>query len=125
VDPVNGFLTIRRTVQDRKMQGRVQAPVGALKSGKGRKVDVPQTRIERLQARRRLMGAEAAITNAEPSPWVFPSATDATKPVDAAFIRFKRGIGCSGSRGSAHSNSTCSGTPTPACCSGTESPQLM
>ena len=90
LDAVGGFLTITRTVQHRKVAGHVQVLVGAPKSGKGRKVDVPQVLVDRLQARRGLVEAEAAVAGVEPSPWVFPSPTDASKPVDAAFIRYKR-----------------------------------
>jgi hypothetical protein len=53
-------------------------------------VNVPQVVVERLQQRRSLVEAEAALAGTEPSPWVFPSPTDASKPVDAAFVRFKR-----------------------------------
>jgi integrase len=90
VDAVGGFLTIYRTAQYRKVHGTVTLLLGAPKSGKGRKVDVPQALVDKLHVRRGIMEAEATLNGQEPSPWIFPSPSDATKPVDAAFIRYKR-----------------------------------
>ena len=90
LDAVSGFLTIYRTAQYRKVHGTVTLLLGAPKSGKGRKVDVPQVLVDKLSLRRGIMEAEAALNGREPSQWIFPSPSDATKPVDAAFIRYKR-----------------------------------
>jgi hypothetical protein len=37
----------------------------------------------RLQARRDVMAAEAAVDGREPSPWVFPALGDPSKPLNA------------------------------------------
>jgi integrase len=90
LDAVGGFLTIYRTAQYRKLHGTVQLLVGAPKSGKGRKVDTPQELVDKLILRRGIMEAEASLNAQEPSPWIFPAPSDSTKPVDAAFVRYKR-----------------------------------
>jgi integrase len=45
---------------------------------------------DKLSMRRGIMEAEAALNRQEPSPWIFPSPSDASKAVDAALIRYKR-----------------------------------
>ena len=48
--------------------------------------------VERLQLRRGIQEAERALQdheNVKADPWVFPAPTDATKPVNPAFIRMK------------------------------------
>src|SRR5439155_15245918 len=65
---------------------------GAPKSGQARRVDVPRMLVERLQLRRGIQEAERALQdheNVKADPWVFPAPTDATKPVNPAFIRMK------------------------------------
>jgi len=64
--------------------------LGAPKSGKGGKVDVPQALVDKLSMRRGIMEAEAALNGQGPSPSIFPSPSDANKPANAAFIRYKR-----------------------------------
>jgi integrase len=53
-------------------------------------VDVLQALVDKLSMRRGIMEAEAALNGQGPSPWIFPSPSDANKLVDAAFIRYKR-----------------------------------
>ena len=43
--------------------------VGAPKSGKSRRVDLPEALVVRLRARQSVSEAEAAVAGREPSPW--------------------------------------------------------
>jgi len=68
---------VRRTVSYRR--GALLA--GSPKSGKARKVDVPERLIVRLQARKTLLEAEAAVDGRELVPWIFLNHSG--KPLDA------------------------------------------
>jgi integrase len=50
--------------------------LGAPRSGKTRRVDLPHALVGRLTGR-------------ELSPWVFPSPSDRSKPMNGAFVRYK------------------------------------
>jgi len=79
------YLEVNRAVAYR--QRRVI--VGAPKSGKARRVDVPADLVERLHRRLSIRQAEAMVAGRPLSPWVFPAPSDDTKPMNAAFLRFK------------------------------------
>jgi integrase len=79
------FLSVNRAVAYRQHR----LIVGAPKSGKSRRVDLPEALVVRLRARQSVSEAEAAVAGREPSPWVFPAPSDDTKPMNAAFLRFK------------------------------------
>jgi len=85
LDLAGSFLEVRRTASYRAHRILMGAP----KSGKARRVDLPAALVERLRARQSLREAEAALEGRDLSPWVFPAPTDETKPVNGAFIRFK------------------------------------
>lgn len=84
VDLTGGFLE-RRTASYRAHRIFMGAP----KSGKARRVDLPAALVERLRARQSFREAEAALQGRDLSLWVFPAPTDESKPVNGAFIRFK------------------------------------
>jgi integrase len=70
------LIDLRRTVACRGGRLIVNTP----KSGKLRTVDAPGSLIAALRDRYSIRQAEAAVAGVEPSPWVFPSATDPAKP---------------------------------------------
>jgi integrase len=63
--------------------------IAAPKCGKARRVDVPMALLTRLRQRQSIREAEAALNGRELSRWMFPAPTDETKPVNAAFLRYK------------------------------------
>jgi integrase len=85
LDLAGQFLTVNRTAtyRDRRVI------LGAPKSGKARRVDLPSALVARLQTRRSIREAEAVVAGREPGVWVFPSPSDPTKPMDGAFVRYK------------------------------------
>lgn len=85
VDLTGRFLEVRRTASYRARRILVGAP----KSGKARRVDLPAALVDRLAARQSFREAEAVVAGRELSPWVFPAPTDESKPVNGAFLRFK------------------------------------
>jgi integrase len=85
LDGAGGFLEVRRTVG---VRGR-RLLVGAPKSGQARRVDLPATLAMRLAERLSVREAEAAVAGKEVSPWVFPSPSDPTQPLNAEHLRFK------------------------------------
>ena len=52
-------------------------------------VDLPEALVARLRRRQSISEAEATVAGREPSSWVFPAPSDDTKPLNAAFLRFK------------------------------------
>jgi len=83
---LNGyFLEVNRTVAHRGH--RILA--GAPKSGRARRVDLPAALVARLRARQSVAEAEAALKGHDLAPWVFPAPSDDSKPMNAAFLRFK------------------------------------
>lgn len=68
LDLAGGFLEVRRTASYRAHRILMGAP----KSGKARRVDLPAALVERLRARQSLREAEAALQGRDLSPWVFP-----------------------------------------------------
>jgi integrase len=93
-----GFLEVRRTViyrPDPEQRGqKIKRPertplllIGAPKSGEASRVDMGPRLAARLQARRDVMAAEAAVNGREPSPWVFPALSDPTKPLNAKSLQ--------------------------------------
>ena len=85
IDLAGGFLEVRRTASYRAHRILLGAP----KSGKARRVELPAALVDRLRARQSLREAEAALVGRDLSPWVFPAPSDETKPVNGAFVRFK------------------------------------
>lgn len=85
LDAAGGFLEVRRTVSYRGYRVLVGAP----KSGQARRVDLAAALVARLRERQSVREAEAAVTGRDFSPWVFPAPSDDTKPMNAAFLRFK------------------------------------
>jgi integrase len=83
VDWQRNLIELRRTVAFRKGRLIVNTP----KSGRLRTIDVPAGLVGRLRDLRSIRQAEAAVAGAELSPWVFPSATDSTKPLNDAWFR--------------------------------------
>ncbi len=94
IDFRGGFLDVRRTViyrPDPKQRGKkIKRPertpilyIGAPKSGESGRVDMGPRLAVRLQARRDVMAAEAAVNGREPSPWVFPALGNPSKPLNA------------------------------------------
>jgi integrase len=63
--------------------------LGAPKSGKARRVDLPEVMVARLRTRKSICEAEAVVTGREASPWVFPAPSDPSKPMNGAFVRYK------------------------------------
>lgn len=68
LDLAGGFLEVRRTASYRAHRILIGAP----KSGKARRVDLPAALGSRLRARQSLREAEAALQGRDLSPWVFP-----------------------------------------------------
>jgi integrase len=85
IDGTGRFLEVRRTVG---LRARLLL-IGAPKSGQARRVDLPAALAVRLAERRSVQEAEAAVKGLDPSPWVFPSATDPSRPLNAQHLRFK------------------------------------
>jgi integrase len=85
IDLAGGFLEVNRTAMYRGHAIMIGAP----KSGKARRVDLPAALVARLRARQSIREAEAAVAGRELSPWVFPAPTDESKPVNGAFVRYK------------------------------------
>jgi integrase len=83
LDAAGGFLEVRRTVDVRP--GRFL--IGTPKSGKARRVDVPDSLMRALVAAKSLREAEAAVDGYVPSPWLFPALTDRSKPLNASWLR--------------------------------------
>jgi integrase len=79
------FLHVNRTATYRSRRVIVAAP----KSGKARRVYLPAALTKRLQSRQSVREAEAVVEGRELVPWAFPAPTDDTKPMNAAFLRFK------------------------------------
>jgi len=79
------YLEVNRAVAYR--QHRVI--VGAPKSGKARRVDLPADLVAQLRRRLSVRQAEATVAGRPLSPWVFPAPSDDAKPMNAAFLRFK------------------------------------
>src|SRR5262245_18373616 len=79
------FLSVGRAVAYR--QHRVI--VGPPKSGKSRRVDLPEALVVRLRARQSAREAEAATAGRKLAPWVFPAPSDDSQPMNAAFLRYK------------------------------------
>jgi integrase len=52
-------------------------------------VDLPADLVERLRRRLSVPQAKATVPDHPLSPWVFPAPSDDTKPMNAAFLRFK------------------------------------
>ena len=52
-------------------------------------MDLPAALVARLRARQSVLEADAAVAGRDLPPWVFPAPTDANKPVNGAFVRFK------------------------------------
>ncbi len=89
LDPARNLIYLRRMVSIRGKDaaaGESSLIVNTLKSGKGRTVDVPAALMARLQERRSIAQAEAAVAGREVSPWVFPSATDPARPLNASWF---------------------------------------
>jgi integrase len=93
-----GFLEVRRNViyrPDPKQRGKkIKRPdrkpilhIGAPKSGESGRVDMGPKLAARLQARRDIMAAEAAVSGREPSLWVFPALRDPSKPLNAKSLQ--------------------------------------
>lgn len=91
------LIDLRGTVAFRGGRLIVNTP----KSGKLRTVDTPGSLIAALRDRYSIRQAEAAVAGGEPSPWVFPSATDPTN------LSMTRGFvtGCGARPGTARARS--------------------
>ena len=83
IDWRRNLIDLRRTVAFRSGRLIVNTP----KSGKLRTVDAPRSMIVALRDRYSIRQAEAAVAGVALSPWVFPAATDATKPLNDAWLR--------------------------------------
>ncbi|MBI4636278.1 MAG: site-specific integrase [Candidatus Rokubacteria bacterium] len=83
IDWRRNLIDLRRTVAFRSHRFIVNTP----KSGKLRTVDAPGSLIAALRDRYSIRQAEAAVAGVAVSPWVFPSATDAAKPLNDAWLR--------------------------------------
>src|SRR6185369_11972902 len=79
------YLEVNRAVAYRQRR----LIVGAPKSGKARRVDLPTALVERLRTRQSVRQTEATVAGHPLSPWVFPAPSDDAKPMNAAFLRFK------------------------------------
>ncbi len=98
IDFRGGFLEVRRTIiyrPDPKQRGKkIKRPertpllhIGAPKSGESGRVDMGPRLAARLQARRDVMAAEAAVNGRESSPWVFPALGNPSKPLNAKSLQ--------------------------------------
>lgn len=83
LDWQRNLIDLRRTVAFRGGRLIVNTP----KSGKLRTVDVPGSLMAALRDRYSVRQVEATVAGVEPSPWVFPSATDRDKPLNDAWLR--------------------------------------
>lgn len=83
IDWPRNLIDLRRTVAVRAGRWIINAP----KSGKLRTVDIPASLTARLRELYSIRQAEAAVAGREVSLWVFPSATDPTKPLNDAWLR--------------------------------------
>jgi integrase len=83
IDWRRNLIDLRRTVAFRSHRLIVNTP----KSGKLRTVDVPASLIAQLRDRCSVRQAEAVVAGTPMSPWVFPAATDAAKPLNDAWLR--------------------------------------
>jgi integrase len=79
------YLEVNRAISYRQRRVIVAAP----KSGKARRVDLPADLVERLRRRLSVRQAETTVAGRPLSPWVFPASSDDTKPLNAAFLRFR------------------------------------
>lgn len=77
------LVDLRRTVAFRKGRLIVNTP----KSGKLRTIDVPAGLVARFRELRSIRQAEASVAGVAMSPWVFPAATEPTKPTNDAWFR--------------------------------------
>ncbi len=77
IDFEGRFIEVRRTVYWRGKGLQTSSP----KSGKGRRVVIPQVLAARLRQRRDILTAHAALEGREPSVWAFPNR--AGKPHDS------------------------------------------
>ena len=76
IDFEGRFIEVERTIYWRSKGLQVTSP----KSGKGRRVAIPQLLATLLRQRRDILTAQAAVEGREPSAWVFPNR--AGKPQD-------------------------------------------
>lgn len=83
VDARRNLIDVRRTVAIRGGRWIVNTP----KSGKLRTVDIPAALTSRLRELHSIRETEAAVAGRDASPWLFPSATDASKPLNDAWLR--------------------------------------
>jgi len=83
LDLAGGFLEVRRTVDVRGGRWLVVPP----KSGRSRRVDLPELLRATLAGFKSLREAEAVVEGREPSPWVFPALQDPSKPLNASWFR--------------------------------------
>jgi len=83
IDWQRSLIDLRRTVAFRCGRLIVNTP----KSGKLRTIDIPCSLTARLRERFSVRQAEAALAGSPISAWVFPSATDLTKPLNDAWLR--------------------------------------
>jgi integrase len=108
-----GALDVKRTISHTR--GRVR--IGPTKSSKARRVDVPIALVARLDRRRSLAEAEAALEGRDASPWIFPDPHDLSRPLDVRFFSSNGGPGSSGLRDSGTCPRTRSDTRSRPCCS--------
>jgi integrase len=108
LDPARNLIDLQRTVAVRSGRVVVNAP----KSGRLRIVDCPAGLMAQLQERRSIAQAEAAVAGRPPAGWVFPAATDPTRPLNASWFCVTSGPRCSTRRRCARSASMTPGTPT-------------
>lgn len=85
MDFTGHFLTVNRTATYRSHK----VILGAPKSGKSRRVDLPAALVARLRTRKSIREAEAAVSGHELCHWVFPSPSDQGKPMNGSFVRYK------------------------------------
>jgi integrase len=85
LDVAGRFLEVRRTVSYRAQR----CIIGSPKSGQARRVDVPEALVARLHERMTVREAAAAVAGLELSHWIFPAPSNADKPMNGAFLRFK------------------------------------
>jgi integrase len=86
LDSHGGFLNVDRTVSWTRGRVRVTAP----KSGRTRRVDIPVALVARLDVRRTLVEADAALEGREASQWVLPDPSGQDQPLDVRYFRIKR-----------------------------------
>src|SRR4029450_2688204 len=60
--------------------------VNTPKSGRLRIVDCPAELMAQLQERRSVAQTEAAVTGGKLAPWIFHSATDSARPLNASWF---------------------------------------